>query len=1282
MLKRIVNMALAMVLVISLIPLSVPANATSYTSNDAISWLQSKEGQAIDYDGAYGAQCVDLVMAYYKYLIGWNVSGNGADYATNTLPTGWIRTKGGQPQKGDILVYAGGTKAGHVAIYESDYITWHQNWGGQYVRRITNKHYTDYKAYDGATYWGCIHPNFSGSSTPLTVDSRYPTPFKAYCLTLGSSSSGRTTLYASVNGSKSGKYIYNGYKGDDDLCTIEEVYTNGWCKVTVPGVDGYQYCKLSVFVSGSPTITSTTTTQKMTTYRRKDGATAYGSIGSGNTVTVLGTSGSYTQVIYVGKQSVKKCMWVLTSDLKPNYTVKYNANGGTGAPASQIKSHDVALTLSSTKPTRTGYSFVGWATSSDATSAEYKAGGIYEINFADTLYAVWKANIYTVKYNANGGTGTMADQSHTYAASKKLNTNTFTREGYTFAGWATSDTGIVVYTDGQSVKNLTSVAKGTVYLYAVWEADTYIVTYDANGGSGAPSSQTKTHGVSVTLSATKPTRTGYTFLGWSTNPTATSAIYQSGDSFSDNDDTTLYAVWIQGCENGSHSYTPKVTAPICTEQGYTTHTCSNCGDVYVDSYVNALGHSFTKYQSNGDATCTEDGTKTAKCDRCDATDTVTDVGSKTGHTMSNWYVTKESTCTEKGTERSDCVVCDHYEIREITAKGHSYTEKVTAPTCTEKGHTTHTCACGASYVDTYTPVLGHDYGEWYQTKAPTLEAEGEERRDCSRCDDCQTRKIPMLVHNYTSVVTPPSCTEQGYTTHTCSNCGDAYVDSYVNALGHSFTKYASNGDATCIADGTKTAKCDRCDAIDTVTDVGSKTGHDMGEWYVTKDPTCTEKGTEQSDCAKCDHYETREIDAKGHSYTEKVKTPTCTEQGYTTHTCKCGDSYIDSYIDSYTEAAGHSWNSGVVTKEPTESKEGIRTYTCAACGEERTEPIPALEHKHSYTTVVTAPTCTDKGYTTHTCACGDSYVDAYTAALGHAWDEGVVTEATCFQDGYTTYTCYCGASYVDDRIPSHVINPFDDNFGDRFYEKLIKATCTEAGGIFYICKECGESTLYLYMEAKGHDLGEWETVKEPNYLENGQKERHCSRCDVFESEEIHNNPFTDVGEGSRFKKPILWAYYSGVTSGKTATTFEPNTTVNRAQAVTFLWRAAGCPEPEGTENPFTDVGEGAYYYKAVMWAVENGITSGTTATTFSPNKLCTRGHIAMFLYNYAGKPDVTLQDDRFEDVTSNNRYYKAVMWAIQEKITSGKTENSFGLHQECTRAHVVTFLYKLLEEKK
>ena len=166
----------------------------------------------------------------------------------------------------------------------------------------------------------------------------------------------------------------------------------------------------------------------------------------------------------VTESATKNVTFNVTVPAWTSYKVTYNANGGTGAPSAQTKWKDQTLTLSSTKPTRTGYSFLGWSTSSTATSATYSAGGSYTANAAATLYAVWKAN-------------------------------------------------------------------------------TYKVTYNANGGSGAPSAQTKTYGKTLTLSTTKPTRTNYNFKGWATSASATSATYSAGGSYTANAAATLYAVW-------------------------------------------------------------------------------------------------------------------------------------------------------------------------------------------------------------------------------------------------------------------------------------------------------------------------------------------------------------------------------------------------------------------------------------------------------------------------------------------------------------------------------------------------------------------------------------------------------------------------------------------------------------------------------------------------------------------------------------------------------------------
>ena len=177
------------------------------------------------------------------------------------------------------------------------------------------------------------------------------------------------------------------------------------------------------------------------------------------------------------------------------------------------------------------------------------------------------------------------------------------------------------------------------------------------------------------------------------------------------------------------------------------------------------------------------------------------------------------------------------------------------------------------------------------------------------------------------------------------------------------------------------------------------------------------------------------------------------------------------------------------------------------------------------------------------------------------------------------------------------------------------------------------------------------------------------------------NPFTDVKEGKYYYEPVLWAYYHDpqITTGTTATTFGPNDTCTRGQVVTFLWRAKGCPEPTVTAHPFTDVKESAYYYKAMLWAVENGITSGTSATTFGPNENCTRSQVVTFLWRADGKPEPMSSECPFTDIKTNSSYYKAVLWAVENGITSGTSATTFGPKNTCTRGQIVTFLYRYVE---
>ena len=175
------------------------------------------------------------------------------------------------------------------------------------------------------------------------------------------------------------------------------------------------------------------------------------------------------------------------------------------------------------------------------------------------------------------------------------------------------------------------------------------------------------------------------------------------------------------------------------------------------------------------------------------------------------------------------------------------------------------------------------------------------------------------------------------------------------------------------------------------------------------------------------------------------------------------------------------------------------------------------------------------------------------------------------------------------------------------------------------------------------------------------------------------NEFIDVPSGSYFYEAVMWAVENGVTTGVSASRFDPDGICTRAQAVTFLWRAAGSPKPETRTMPFTDVPVGSYYYDAVLWAVENGITKGTSETMFSPDATCSRAQIVTFLWRSQKSPAAGTANP-FTDVKASAYYADAVLWAVKEDVTKGTTNTTFSPDANCTRAQIVTFIWRALAE--
>ncbi|MCH5352478.1 MAG: S-layer homology domain-containing protein [Acutalibacter sp.] len=231
--------------------------------------------------------------------------------------------------------------------------------------------------------------------------------------------------------------------------------------------------------------------------------------------------------------------------------------------------------------------------------------------------------------------------------------------------------------------------------------------------------------------------------------------------------------------------------------------------------------------------------------------------------------------------------------------------------------------------------------------------------------------------------------------------------------------------------------------------------------------------------------------------------------------------------------------------------------------------------------------------------------------------------------------------------------------------------------------EWTDSNIYLWsgFSARGTGTADYTTLmtelNKPEYVEMDSILKESTSRPAAPPPKHTVAGFRDVYEDDYYADAVEWAVGQDVVAGTTSTTFSPNQNCTRAQIVTFLWRAAGRPEPETAINPFTDVSASDYYYKAVLWAYENGIVAGTGATTFSPNHRCTRAQTVAFLYRFGGSPEV-FSESKFTDVPFDAYYANAVAWATSNGIVYGTSDDTFSPDSSCTRAQSVTFLWRYL----
>lgn len=581
----------------------------------------------------------------------------------------------------------------------------------------------------------------------------------------------------------------------------------------------------------------------------------------------------------------------------------------------------------------------------------------------------------------------------------------------------------------------------------------------------------------------------------------------------------------------------------CTTPATIHYECTNPGCLYeydVESSP-ALGHAWDEGKITQEQSCDNPEITTYTCTRsnCRKKKQV-ETKPALGHTWDEGKITKEATCSETGVKTYTCSRCGGTKTEEIPKTKHDYEEHVVkAPTCTEKGISYYVCKnCRLTTSRRQTPATGHIHTEVRNQKDATYKEEGY--TGDTYCKDCGKKLetgtvIPKLIeteHDYGEWVLDqaPTCKKYGARHRICKNCGDREVD-VLDKVDHSW-ELVSTTPATCTIGEIQHYKCSVCGETKDVTLSNPLGEHSWDNGKVTKEATCTEDGEKTYTCTVCNTTKTEVIPATGHQHKEvrNAKKATCTKDGYTGDTY-CTDCNTKLESGTVINKLGHTWDNGVITKEATETEEGVKTYTCKTCGETKTEKIPVTSHHWDQGTITKKATCTENGEKTYHCTdadCNKTYVETIPAtghqhteikdkkaatcekdgysgdtyckdcgqliskgaivkATGHSWDSGKVTEAaTCKKEGTKTYTCKnCGETKTE-SIPK-TEHQWDNG-------KVTKeATCKEEGSKTYTCSICGDTKTEA-IPKKEHSFDEGKITKKATCTEDGLKVYTCKSC--------------------------------------------------------------------------------------------------------------------------------------------------------------------------------------------
>ena len=872
----------------------------------------------------------------------------------------------------------------------------------------------------------------------------------------------------------------------------------------------------------------------------------------------------------------------------------------------------------------------------------------------------------TVTFDPNGGTLDEADKTRSLMTGEPYGTLPVpSYEGYDFVGWYTEQNG------GMKIESDTTVTvAGTQTLYAHWTEHEYTVTVVKIGmpewGSVTPMSTKAKAGETVTLTAT-PT-TGNQFLEWVflnkpegggwVNPVLTFTMPA--------EDLTIQAKFT--VKNYSIGYT---TVGVAGGSAWYVRWGDRVFD-YLPKNPTYQDWVFTGWKC-GDVTVTEDMTYGDLA----GSDTVSGI-----HIDAQWHQHKFNMWMNNtpGTLKSpaDCThnalhywmcSCDLIEYND----DHLYEEPGTALghlwSWTSNGNGTHTRTCqreNCNATETDTCSGG--------TATCTAKAK------CSTCNAEYGEKLP---HDFTAetaeeqyLKSGSSCTEKAVYYKSCTACGlsskgTANEATFFsgNVLDHDWGTWTQNSDEKthtriCKRDTshTETENCHGGTATCTAKAVCTVCGGEYGEMaahsfttekaetqYLKSAATCTEKAIYYKSCAVCGlsskgtadeatFFSGNVLDHDWGTWTqnsdEKTHTRICMRDTSHTETKNCHGGTASCTMKAVCEVCKAEYGE----KDPEHHAEGCELEWV----------VTETEHEQKYS------------------LCGKVTIAKEKHTFG---DWTIIQRPTSNRDGEKERICQICQYKETKTIPAT---------GSNYSYYTIKATAGAGGSISpsgNVSVREGRDQTFTITPDKGYAVANVKIDGKSIGAVKSYTFENVRRNHTIEVSFARANEFIDVPAGSYFYEAVMWAVENGVTTGVSASRFDPNGVCTRAQAVTFLWRAAGSPAPRSRTMPFADVPAGSYYYDAVLWAVENGITKGTSDTTFSPNDTCTRAQIVSFLWRSEKTPAASSRNP-FTDVKPGAYYLDAVLWAVESGITKGTTAMTFSPDADCTRAQIVTFLWR------